>query len=493
MTDSISGLRILVVEDSQLYQDLFAKTLGKEGHQCDAALDGESALEMVRTGNYDMAFLDVNLPGKSGFEIHPILEDLSPGLKVVFITGNSSPEVLERMKTVDAFGYIIKPFELDEIRDAVRRCAGGSSTETTQQTGQTDGITDHTTGKVPAMTAEESLDEVECEECHLLFRLGSWNPGTECPGCGRKTTVPAAFPDDVGSHQPEQTGESPLRALRFGRVARWGQLITVGQLVECLVLQWKAKRSGGPTSRLGEMMVEKGYLTPRQVNATLKMQTSRNNVGEQNRFGRIAIQNEFINGEQFGRCIATQEKLAMYGGPPPRLEHIVMEKGYMLESQVRAVLKVQARKFHEGLLESLQRQSMSPARRAMTRWSYVRQEHPRLHDFGVTALLVILIASSFMIFRKMQLLEHRIGVIDESGELHQVSSRNMASRSRKLGKKLYFALYCKRCAVHFPLNVVGRQGMKTLLKPCPKCGKLDETDIPESVVKPGANSPSDKG
>ncbi len=121
---------------------------------------------------------------------------------------------------------------------------------------------------------------------------------------------------------------------------------------------------------------------------------------------------------------------------------------------------------------------MSPAQRASARWSSVRRKYPRLHALGLTGLLIVLIVFSFAMFRRIHLFEQKIRVIDESGELHRVSSRNLASRSKELGEKLSYALYCERCAVYFPLDVEDLDGMKHRLKPCPKCGKLDETELP---------------
>src|SRR5262249_15066951 len=61
--------RVLVAEDSSVTQDLLKLVLSQRGHVVDIAHDGEQALERLRKGAYDVAFLDFHLPKMSGVRV----------------------------------------------------------------------------------------------------------------------------------------------------------------------------------------------------------------------------------------------------------------------------------------------------------------------------------------------------------------------------------------------------------------------------------------
>ena len=66
---SASKKRILLVEDDNFLNQLYTDLLKKEGYEVTSVIDGETALEKIRTNSWDLILLDVVLPGKSGFEV----------------------------------------------------------------------------------------------------------------------------------------------------------------------------------------------------------------------------------------------------------------------------------------------------------------------------------------------------------------------------------------------------------------------------------------
>ncbi|MER3456642.1 MAG: DNA-binding response regulator [candidate division GAL15 bacterium] len=113
------GARILVVDDERPLVDAVRFALHREGHQVEEALDGLQALELARSGRFDLILLDVMLPGMSGFEVCRILRQESD-VAILLLTARS--EETDRVVGLDlgADDYVTKPFSMRELLARVR-------------------------------------------------------------------------------------------------------------------------------------------------------------------------------------------------------------------------------------------------------------------------------------------------------------------------------------------------------------------------------------
>jgi len=93
---------ILVVEDEAPINDLITLNLTLVGHQCSSALDGNQALELARDNSFDLAVLDVLLPGIDGFSLLPQLK----GTPTIFVTapGAGTTARVSGMRTITGPG-----------------------------------------------------------------------------------------------------------------------------------------------------------------------------------------------------------------------------------------------------------------------------------------------------------------------------------------------------------------------------------------------------
>ena len=104
---------ILIAEDEHLIARLIEMTLSRAGYICTVAEDGRTAADLIEKQNFDMALLDIMLPGLDGYAL---LESLKPqGVPVIFITAKSA--VKDRVKglSLGADDYITKPFAAEEL------------------------------------------------------------------------------------------------------------------------------------------------------------------------------------------------------------------------------------------------------------------------------------------------------------------------------------------------------------------------------------------
>ena len=116
--------KILVVEDEFPIVDLISIALKNVGYKVDYALNGEEGANLIETGKYDLALLDIMLPKFNGYELLDYAKTME--LPIIFITAKG--QLKDRIKGLDmgADDYIVKPFEVEElisrVNAVIRRC-----------------------------------------------------------------------------------------------------------------------------------------------------------------------------------------------------------------------------------------------------------------------------------------------------------------------------------------------------------------------------------
>ncbi len=125
-----AAARALVVDDDPGLLGLLERLLELEELDVTAVMSGEAALAAAREERPDLAILDVNLPGLSGYEVCRALRELyGPTLPIVFVSG-ARTEPYDRVAglLLGADDYLVKPFAPDEllarVRALLRRAAG---------------------------------------------------------------------------------------------------------------------------------------------------------------------------------------------------------------------------------------------------------------------------------------------------------------------------------------------------------------------------------
>ena len=112
-------LNILLAEDESAIADTVIYALGSEGFQVQHCLLGSAALQQARSGQFDLAVLDVGLPDMSGFDVCRELRKFS-SLPVIFLTARGSE--IDRLigLEIGADDYMVKPFSPRELAARIR-------------------------------------------------------------------------------------------------------------------------------------------------------------------------------------------------------------------------------------------------------------------------------------------------------------------------------------------------------------------------------------
>ena len=122
--------RILIVEDEITISRLIAVSLRRAGYDCTVANDGSTAADLIAEHDFDLALLDIMLPGLDGYELLGYLRPL--GVPVIFITAKGATKDRVRGLQLGADDYIVKPFQISELTarvDALLRRMGKSVTQ----------------------------------------------------------------------------------------------------------------------------------------------------------------------------------------------------------------------------------------------------------------------------------------------------------------------------------------------------------------------------
>ena len=106
-------VRILIAEDEPAISNLISMALTGAGYQCAAAGDGLTAADLLERESFDLALLDIMLPGCDGFELLEYIKPLD--IPVIFLTARGSVADRVRGLRAGADDYLVKPFELVEL------------------------------------------------------------------------------------------------------------------------------------------------------------------------------------------------------------------------------------------------------------------------------------------------------------------------------------------------------------------------------------------
>lgn len=117
----IAPLRVLVVDDAKPVRDLIASVLAREAFEVESFENASAALGRLRESEFDLAFVEILMPGMDGLEFIEKARIIRPEMKTVVVTGHGSLDTAKRAIALGVVRYIEKPFQDGgEILEAAR-------------------------------------------------------------------------------------------------------------------------------------------------------------------------------------------------------------------------------------------------------------------------------------------------------------------------------------------------------------------------------------
>lgn len=117
---------VLTIDDSQSVRQMISMTLSAAGFKVDEACDGAEGYTKATAGAYNAIITDLNMPNMNGldfirkFRAHPA----SRGVPILFLSTESDEASKREAKAAGAIGWIVKPFDQNQLLAAIRKVAG---------------------------------------------------------------------------------------------------------------------------------------------------------------------------------------------------------------------------------------------------------------------------------------------------------------------------------------------------------------------------------
>jgi two-component system, response regulator, stage 0 sporulation protein F len=113
--------KVLIVDDQFGIRILLNEVFQKEGYNTFQAANGIQALDIVKKHSPDLVLLDMKIPGMDGIEILKRMKVIDPDIRVIIMTAYGELDMIQEAKDLGAITHFAKPFDIDDIRAAVRQ------------------------------------------------------------------------------------------------------------------------------------------------------------------------------------------------------------------------------------------------------------------------------------------------------------------------------------------------------------------------------------
>lgn len=120
------GMKLLIVDDSASMRQMVAFTLKGAGYDVDEAADGKQGLDKAKGGKFNLVISDVNMPVMDGIALIKELRTL-PDYKftpILMLTTESTDGKKQEGKSAGATGWIVKPFNPEQLLATVKKVLG---------------------------------------------------------------------------------------------------------------------------------------------------------------------------------------------------------------------------------------------------------------------------------------------------------------------------------------------------------------------------------
>lgn len=110
-----NNIKVLLIDDEDTLLEYLSKRLLKKGFTVKSTSSGEEALKAVGNENFDVAIVDLKMPGIDGVETQKRLHAVQPFLQCIVLTGHGSIDSALESGQQDAFQYLLKPVDYDVL------------------------------------------------------------------------------------------------------------------------------------------------------------------------------------------------------------------------------------------------------------------------------------------------------------------------------------------------------------------------------------------
>ncbi len=240
---------ILIVEDEDATRRLLGRLLDTYGYACTLAENAQEARRRLDEHTFDLILCDVNMPGESGLDlVRQILKE-HPETAAVMVTGLDDPQLANVALESGAYGYILKPFETNEILINIANALRRRRLEIENQSHR-----EHLEQMVRERTAELRLAVTRLEAAEQSLRLSQEETV-------QRLAIAAEFRDNAtAQHIRRMSHYSALLARRYGLSEEHTELIRIASPMHDI----------GKIGTPDHILLKPGIFTPEEFDAITK-------------------------------------------------------------------------------------------------------------------------------------------------------------------------------------------------------------------------------
>ncbi|MFC1816781.1 response regulator [Thermodesulfobacteriota bacterium] len=120
MNNEEKPIKLLIVDDNEKFLKTIAERLGLRDFDVTPVTEGNQAIEAAKKDKFDVALLDLKMPGMDGMELLKILKEKNTFLEVVILTGHSSIDSAVEATKQGAIGYLEKPYNFEKLLEILK-------------------------------------------------------------------------------------------------------------------------------------------------------------------------------------------------------------------------------------------------------------------------------------------------------------------------------------------------------------------------------------
>jgi nitrogen regulation protein NR(I) len=172
--------KVLLIEDDAGIRDTMQKVLAQEGHVVTVEKRGDEGLARAAEGSFNVVITDLRLPGLNGLELVRQLHNARPRLPIILVTAYGTTDTAIEATKSGAYDYVLKPFNMPELLDLVRKAADSNRLMSEPVTlGEPGAARDALVGQSAAMQAiYKDIGRIASKPVNVLIR-GETGTGKE--------------------------------------------------------------------------------------------------------------------------------------------------------------------------------------------------------------------------------------------------------------------------------------------------------------------------
>ncbi|THB79872.1 MAG: response regulator [Desulfobacteraceae bacterium] len=145
-------MKLLFIDDEQTFLKYLAKRLVLDGFEVKTTFSGEEGVEAAANEDFDVAVVDLQMPGMDGIEVQKRLKELHPTMPCIVLTGHGNVESALESGKYNAFKFLSKPVDMDTLIDTINAAyAHRQEVESVSSTTGSESDSDAKKGKIASL------------------------------------------------------------------------------------------------------------------------------------------------------------------------------------------------------------------------------------------------------------------------------------------------------------------------------------------------------